>query len=126
MAHTAPKTVTTTAILMAAITLVLPVFAGHHVRVFWINAFAAMVLFFVVLWFYWRGRNWARITILVLCAFRLIGLFTWKMRVDTLYETAAAALRVSIALLSLFLLYWLNTKKAVEYFDPTRIRETSA
>lgn len=68
---------------------------------------------FVVIWFYLNGYPWARILVLLASLTALWNLTSWMH--------VTAFVRVVIALqafLSLFLLYWLNTRQAKKYFDP--------
>ena len=66
---------------------------------------------YVVLWFYWHGKNWARRMVLLTSLLALMNLMLWS--------SAYLAERIMIALeapLALFLLYWLNTPRAKTYF----------
>jgi len=66
---------------------------------------------YVVLWFYWQGRNWARWMVLLTSLLALLNLAFWT--------AAMPAERILIAAevpLALFLLYWLNTSPIRKYF----------
>jgi hypothetical protein len=68
---------------------------------------------YVVLWFYWRGKNWARILVLLTSLLALLNLRS--------LATANIIVKVMIvgeALIAAFLLYWLNTAEAKRYFNP--------
>lgn len=75
--------------------------------------YIATPLYFIVLWFLWKGRNWARITVLVLSFLSLPTVFLWSE-----YTVAEQITTVAWAITSIFLLYWLNTKSVKEYFKP--------
>jgi drug/metabolite transporter (DMT)-like permease len=81
--------------------------------------FGCIIGFFFI-WSYWKGRNWARIGIL-LCSGGSIGnLFMW--RAVSLYPvflaTPTRTLLAVRAVLGAALLYYLNTRPVVEFFYP--------
>ncbi|MBZ5680892.1 MAG: hypothetical protein LAO24_12380 [Acidobacteriia bacterium] len=66
---------------------------------------------YFVLWFYWKGRNWARILILLtslLGLFNLVALPHWRI--------VAQSGIMAEAVLSLFLIYWLNSPRVRDFF----------
>jgi hypothetical protein len=66
---------------------------------------------YVVLWFYWRGQNWARILVLltsVLCLYNLQSLSSANL--------VSKVMLVGEAGVAVFLIYWLNTSPAKQYF----------
>ena len=66
---------------------------------------------YLVLWFYWRGKNWARILVLLNSLLCLYNLRFWNH--------GGVMTRVMIgaeAALAIFLLYWLNTQKVRAFF----------
>jgi hypothetical protein len=66
---------------------------------------------YVFLWFYWKGRNWARIAVLLTSVLTIYNLRYWH------HSNASGQLMiVSESLLGMFLLYWLNTTAVREYF----------
>lgn len=73
---------------------------------------------YVVIWFYWNGRNWARIGILLYSCTRISDLFTWN-RISPLFLNTPTHIRIAAsAILGGFLFYWLNTRPVVEFFYP--------
>jgi len=67
---------------------------------------------YVVIWFYWKGRNWAKILVLLtslLCLYNLYYLNRYGLRGQVMVGGEA--------LLAIFLLYWLNTSKVRAFFD---------
>jgi hypothetical protein len=68
---------------------------------------------FIVIWYYLNGYHWARIIVLLASLMALWNLTSW-MHVTTVVRVVIA-LQVVMAL---FLLYWLNTRPAKDYFDP--------
>jgi hypothetical protein len=66
---------------------------------------------YVVIWFYWRGKNWARILVLLTSLLCFYNLHTWTR------DALPARIMISAeALLAVFLLYWLNTRAVREFF----------
>ncbi len=76
---------------------------------------------YVVLYFYWRGRNWARWFVLatsVLCLWNL-----WGLRRTTpamLDSPVGAPMIVVEAVIAIYLLYYLNTNSARAWFAKRR------
>jgi len=72
-----------------------------------------MILSYVVLWYFWRGRNWARWLVLVTSGVALLNLLG--------LATASAIQKVVIVIEAAtggFLLYWLNTRAVRGFFAP--------
>jgi hypothetical protein len=71
-----------------------------------------VVLSYFVLWFYWHGKNWARILILLaslVCFYNLSLLTSAKSGIER-------SMLVGDAILAAFLVYWLNTSEAKACF----------
>ena len=70
------------------------------------------------IWFYWKGKNWARLTVLLFSVSSILNLGTWNSISSSpaLLTTPVHALQLSRAVLGAFLLYWLNTDPAVGFF----------
>jgi hypothetical protein len=66
---------------------------------------------YVVVWFYWRGKNWARILVLLTSLLCFYNLRYWTG--DAL---PARIMSSSEAWLAVFLVYWLNTRTVREFF----------
>src|SRR5438552_19183078 len=82
------------------------------------------VLIFVgyaVIWFYWKGRNWARILVLLTSILSLYNVSGWVH-----CRTMARIMISSEAMLAVFLLYWLNTKAVKAFFRGPRANPNSA
>jgi hypothetical protein len=66
----------------------------------------------VCIWYYYQGRNWARIVVL------LTSLWTiYCLRLLSHGNTVYRSLISSEALLGLFFLYWLNTPELRKFFQ---------
>jgi hypothetical protein len=66
---------------------------------------------FVVIWFFWRGRNWARWLVMATSVLALVNLWAFGSA-----RPAEKAVLVAEALLGAWLLYWLNTPAARTFF----------
>jgi hypothetical protein len=66
---------------------------------------------YVFVWFYWKGRNWARIAVLLTS---VLGVY--NLRYFSPGNPVRTVMVVSEALLSIFLLWWLNTRPVRAYF----------
>lgn len=66
---------------------------------------------YVVIWFYWKGHNWARVLVLLSSLLAVFNLHVWNR--------AGIAERIMIGTegaLAVFLLYWLNTSRTKAFF----------
>ncbi len=72
---------------------------------------AIIIVSFIVLWFFWQGRNWARWLVLITSVIALLNLA--YLAVMTPLQNIIIILE---AILALFLLYWLNTPSVKGYF----------
>ena len=70
-----------------------------------------IVIGYLVLWFYWKGRNWARILVLLTSLLAVYNLRYWSLR-----GIAERVMLGAEAALAIFLLYWLNTRRVREFF----------
>jgi hypothetical protein len=70
-----------------------------------------IVIGYVVIWFYWNGKNWARILVLLTCLLSLFNLIFWNR--SRLPERVMIGTE---AVLAIFLLYWLNSSKVKAFF----------
>jgi hypothetical protein len=122
-----PAPVTVTTWLMAILnvlgyaTMADPVRRPADLAVRFIFVTVFVLVGYVVLWFYWRGRNWARWLVMLsclLCFWNLRGLGHRSLVVQAMIEAEA--------LLSAFLLYWLNTAAARTFFARPRPEASAA
>ncbi len=77
-----------------------------------------LLLSFVVIWFYWKGRNWARWLVLLTCLLALLNLTSLPS-----FPVLAQTVIVGEAALGAFLLVWLNTPAVRSYFTRHRLTE---
>ncbi|MCW5870157.1 MAG: hypothetical protein KIS61_23070 [Candidatus Eremiobacteraeota bacterium] len=75
--------------------------------------FAALIVAvsYLVLWFYWKGKNWARILVLITSGIALLNL--WDLPSMKWYAQVVVALE---AALGACLLVWLNQPQVRAYF----------
>jgi hypothetical protein len=74
------------------------------------------IIGYVVLWFYWEGRNWARRLVLITSL-----VYFWNLKY---LDYGSALARMTIILdvaMAVFLLYWLNTVAAKSYFSDSDV-----
>ena len=89
-----------------------PAHPHAHLRVFiGVALLVVNIVEFVCISYYIKGRNWARIAILVVSVLSILELLRLN-REDTLGQIITAAW----ALLGVFFLYWLNTRSVREFF----------
>ena len=67
---------------------------------------------YVALWYFWRGRNWARWLVMVTSGVALLNLLLLLMPVSAIVRGVI----VIEAVLGGFLLYWLNTRAVRAFF----------
>jgi hypothetical protein len=79
------------------------------------TVFVVFTIFIVsgyfVIWFYWKGRNWARILVLLMS---LLSIYNLRH-----FARSGTTERVMIgveAVLATFLLFWLNTRGVKAFF----------
>ena len=69
------------------------------------------IVWYWIFWFFWKGRNWARImTVVTSCFIFLIPFFPPR------HAPIMQAYMVADCVFSAYLLYWLNTKPIVRFF----------
>lgn len=113
-AYPQPKGLTETAVLMS-LTNALGWFIvdwskPHAAIIFSVFTILILVGYFVI-WFYWRGRNWARILVLLtslLCFYNLRHFFRGGI--------VERVMIGSEAVLAVFLLFWLNSPNVKAFF----------
>jgi len=73
-----------------------------------------VVVSYLVLWFFWKGRNWARICVLVVSVLSVINLLALirPHGIVIVYDSIV----IAWAIVGLFLLYWLNLPDVREWF----------
>jgi len=83
-----------------------------HLRAFNAVFLTALdVIAFVCIFYYARGRNWARMTVLLVSILSILYLLRLHRE-----GTAAQIIGVVWGLLGFFFLYWLNTRPVREFF----------
>ncbi len=86
----------------------------------WTNRFVVTIVIlivlvgYLVLWFFWKGRNWARLLVLVVSVGSILNLLALIHPYGNvvLYDSIV----IAWALAAFFLLYWLNRADVREWF----------
>ncbi len=111
---TRPKGLTLTAVLMCicnAMGWFIIEWDKPHARAQFAVFTILILTGYVFLWFYWKGRNWARIAVLLTSVLTIYNLRYWHQS-----DASSRLMIASEAVLGMFLLYWLNTAAVREYF----------
>jgi len=109
-----PKGLKETAIIMGVFNIAGYIFVNPKSQYFATElalATAIILLSYVMLWYYWCGKNWARVLVILnslLSVYNLTGIRK--------HTTAQAALIAVEAIMGLYLLWWLNTCQTKSYF----------
>jgi len=86
----------------------------HAAATFWLHTIFIFVGYLVI-WSYWRGRNWARLLVLLtslLCLYNLRYFFRGG--------TVERVMVGSEGILAAFLLFWLNSRPAKSFFHASK------
>jgi len=118
-AYQRPNGLTETAVLMSLTNalgwLIVDWSKPHAATTFWL--FTILILVgYLVIWFYWKGRNWARILVLLtslLCLYNL----RYFLRGGIIEQVMIG----SEAVLAVFLLFWLNSRNVKSFFRASRV-----
>lgn len=122
-----PRAVTATTWLMAILNVLGFAFMADPARgpvelaVRFVSLAVIVAAGYVVLWFYWRGRNWARWLVMLSCP-----LCFWNLTGLPHVNVVAQSMIVADALLAAFLLWWLNTATARAFFVRSRSQPSAA
>lgn len=74
--------------------------------------FSVKLLWFWIFWYFWKGRNWARIlTVISSCSVFLVPFFLHRQ-----VGAVMQAYMVAGTIFSAYLIYWLNTKPLIRFF----------
>jgi hypothetical protein len=116
-----PRGITLTALLMAlcnAMPWVTIDYGRPHVLQRFVIFTAVICTGYFVIWFYWKGRNWARIGVLLFSFGAIINLFVWNKLGPLLLPTPTHILLAARAILGVALVCYLNTRPVLEFFYP--------
>jgi hypothetical protein len=70
---------------------------------------------YCIVWFYWKGRNWARITVLLTSILSVLDLISLASP-----RTKNPVIVGIWGVLAVFLLYWLNTRPVRGFFRQSK------
>lgn len=117
-AHQRPKGLTETAVLMSltnALGWFIVDWSNPHATLTFCLFTIPILIGYFVIWFYWKGRNWARILVLLtslLCLYNLRHFFRGGIIERVMIGSEAA--------LAVFLLFWLNSPDVKSFFRPPK------
>ena len=117
-----PKGLALSALLMALCNVMLwgIVTPGRPPYTLRLYLFYTFVIFvgYVFIWFYWKGRNWARIAVLLVSCLSILQIGAWNniSRSRAILTTPAHLTLAARAVLGAVLLYWLNTRPVRAFF----------
>jgi hypothetical protein len=125
-----PLPVTVTTILMCITNFVgfflVNNWSNPHARSVFVIYSIFIVIGWIVLYFFWKGRNWARWLVLatsVLCLWNLWSLRKLGLshgRVSIFNNHVRVAMVIAEAIIAIYLLYYLNTASARKWFTQPR------
>jgi hypothetical protein len=86
--------------------------------------FSAMIATgYLVLWFFWKGKNWARLVVLLNC---FVCLYNIRYIPLHLKNPVEIVMIVGEAAVAVYLLWYLNTRRAKLFFKPDRLSNSIA
>jgi hypothetical protein len=109
-----PKGLRETTILLAVCNLLGYAFIEPSRGVFVLQVLVVtlvVAIAYLVLWHYWKGRNWARILVLITSGVALLNL-----RAFSSASPLQRGVLIAEALLGAYLLVWLNSRQVREFF----------
>jgi hypothetical protein len=80
-----------------------------------------MAVTYLILWYYWKGKNWARILVLMTGLMAVLNLFSLSS-----LSTFAGTLVIIEAIFAVFMLWWLNTQSVKAYFKSKNEQKTAS
>jgi hypothetical protein len=115
-----PRGLTATAIFMSitnAMGWTIIDWSKPHAGAIFVIFTVTIAIGYVVIWFYWKGENWARTLVLLTSLLCLYNLRHWN------HGGIAERLMIGAeAILAIVLLYWLNTQRVKVFFCGQRLQ----
>ncbi len=109
-----PKGLKETTIIMCIFNICGFAFLDPLSRDFYIHIIFGILIIgfsYFVLWQYWKGKNWARILVIITSIIALINLIGFMEQ-----NLIQKIIVLSEAIFACYLLYWLNRKEIKSYF----------
>ena len=122
-----PKGLGLTTILMALcnVSILATIKPGRppYTQRMWLFFTFCICIGYLFIWFYWKGKNWARIAVLLVSFTSVLNPFSWNniSLSPALRTTPARIVLVAKAVLGAALLYWLNTGPVVAFFNRDQV-----
>jgi hypothetical protein len=114
-----PGGITITAVLMSttnAMGWMLIDWNSNNAKVRFITFTLFILAGYLFIWFYWQGRNWARISVILCSLLAVANLSAWSHQKPGTIVWSSHLMIASEAALGFFLLYWLNTARIRRWF----------
>jgi hypothetical protein len=114
-----PMGITVTAILMSITNAMGWMMIDWHtekVQIRFVTYSLLILIGYVFLWFYWQGRNWARLSVIACSLMAILNLSNWNSSKPGTILLPRHIMIASEAAIALFLLYWLNTRPIRSWF----------
>jgi len=113
-----PRGILASILTMATLSLMSAVVTVSRAHRFFVATLAAEILIVLisclVLWFFWKGKNWARLFVLVVSVGSIINLLALIHPYGNV--VVYDSILIAWALVGFFLLYWLNLADVREWF----------
>jgi hypothetical protein len=116
--------VTVTAILMSvtnAMGWIMIDWRASHTILQFFSYTLLILLGYLFIWFYWCGRNWARISVLICSVIAIGNIAAWSYSKPGTIPSIRHVMIGTEAVLGFFLLYWLNTSRVRAFFHQNRV-----
>ena len=113
-----PRGILASILTMATLSLMSAIVTVSRAHRFFVATLAAEILIVLisclVLWFFWKGKNWARLFVLVVSVGSIINLLALIHPYGNV--VVYDSILIAWALVGFFLLYWLNLADVREWF----------
>ena len=118
-----PAGITVTTILMAicnAMGWLIIDYSSPHAHGTFVIFTVLILAGYAVLVAYWKGKNWARILVLINSVITILNLRYWNLPSPTILRTPNRVMIASEFAIGIFLLYWLNTSCIRAFFKGSK------
>jgi hypothetical protein len=119
-----PHGLTLTALLMAALNTIgwvlIVIYRKPPMRTGFLALLIALFgIGYCIIWFYWKGRNWARIAVLLTSILSVLDLISLASP-----RTKNPVIVGIWGILGVFFLYWLNTQPVRGFFTQSKVQKS--
>lgn len=71
-----------------------------------------VLLSYIIIFFFWKGKNWARLLVLLAALLSIPNIYNFAI-----FHIVSKVVIGAEFIFALYLLYWLNTKPVTDYFS---------